>query len=249
MKALGGCLGLAIADQQGQRSNQTASLDVLTDHKTTHYVNVDVCSVSGIQTANTLGFASQQPAEAVYTPYFREAVEYLFDDAHQAAIFGLFRHPINRAVSLYYYLQHATWEKTYRPDFQNMTLKEYAIDHAEKNFLTRKIAGKSGDQKDSRVTRDDCEYAKLFLKEFVMIGLTDEIDESLMRFARVFGWDRLGRWETCRDHASQGTNRYDHPQVSPGDEEWDLLVAKNEYDLELFRYAQELFVAQRDFFQ
>ena len=82
-----------------------------------------------------------------------------------------------------------------------------------------------------------------------MVGLTHEMDESIARFAQVFGWDRLNKWETCRSQASQGTNRFNHPQAKPGDEEWEILAAKNAYDMELFRKAQELFATQRDFFR
>ena len=250
MKDLGICLGLAVADQYGQSSTQNASLDVLRrTHSSDRYVNVDVCSASGIQTANSLGFASQQPADVVYSGYFRYAAQYLFDDAHQAAVFGLFRDPITRAVSLYYYLQHATWEQSYKPEFQNMTLKEYALHHTDNNRITRTIAGKTHDNAKLEITQDDLENAKQFLRDFVVVGLTDEMDESIVRFARLFGWDRLRRWKTCRGGADQGSNRFDHPQLSPGDEEWELLMAKNEYDLELYRYAQELFVTQRDFFR
>ena len=250
MKTLGTCLGLAVADSHGQFSNQTASLDVLTRKDTARFVNIDACSVSGLQTAHSLGFASQQPADAVFTSYFRQSMEYLFDDAHQAAVFATFRNPIEREVSRFFYVQHATWEKiTYAPEFQNITLKEFALHHAYDNFITRVFAGKTHDDADIAVTRDDYEQARQFLNEFVLVGLTDEMDESIVRFAQAFGWDQRSQWETCRSQASQGSNRFDHPQVKPGDEVWELLVAKNEYDLELFRLAQDLFVAQRDLFR
>ena len=242
MKQLGACLGLTIADEHGQFSNQPASLDVLTWNNALRYVNIDACSISGLRTAHLLGFASQQPADAIYTSYFRIALEELFDDTHPASVFAVFRDPIDRATSSYYYLKHAAWEKTFRTEFRNMTFTDYVHNYAEDNYITRTIAGKTNDHANLPVTRDDFELAKLFLKDFVMIGLTDEMDESIVRFARVFGWDRSSNWKACRRRASQGSNRNDHPQVKPGDEEWDLLVAKNEYDLELFRYAQELFV-------
>lgn len=245
MKALGACLGLVTADQHGAFSNRTASLEVLT-RKAAHYVNVDATSISGLQTANSLGFASQQPADAVYTAFLREATQYLFDGDHPAAVFALFRHPVDRAVSLFYYLQHATWEKTYRPEFQNLSLRDFARSRADDNYMTRTFRGKTADMP---LTRDDLELAKHFLEHYVLVGLTDQIDESIERFAQAFGWDQQSRWKNCWRRASHGNNRFDHPHVQPGDDDWNLLAARNEFDLELFRFAQELFVSQDAYFQ
>ena len=67
---------------------------------------------------------TQQPATATYTTFLREAAECLFDSTHQGAAYTVFRDLVDRAVSLFYYLQHATWEVSYQPEFQNFTLKD-----------------------------------------------------------------------------------------------------------------------------
>ena len=257
MKILGACLGLVVADEHGQTSNQTpSSLDVITRPGIRH-VNMDACTVSGIHTAHALGFASLQPADAVYSPYVPHAMEYLFDDAHRAAAFALFRHPIDRVVSLYYYVQLATWDILYQPEIQNMTLQDFVMHHhAEDNFILRTLLDKTDDKANTPVTREDLIIGKRLLRDFVLVGLTDQMDESMRRFAQAFGWDdddddinnSSSRWESCRSQASQGHNRFNHPQLHPGDDEWDILAARNEFDLELFRYAEELFLAQADYF-
>ena len=38
----------------------------------------------------------------------------------------MMRHPVEREISLFYYLGKAEWEDGYREDFGNMTLLEYA---------------------------------------------------------------------------------------------------------------------------
>lgn len=240
MKSLGACLKLIVADQHGGKSpSRPPSLEVVSQARRIRYVNIDTCSPSGIQTAKTLGFAETQPAQVVYSPFIRDAIENLFDDQHPAEIFALFRHPVDRAVSLFYYLQHATWESTYNPAFQNMTLAEFAVSHADDNYLTRMLTGNHG-----VLTPDDLIYAKTFLSERIVVGLTDRMDDSVQRFGRVFRWTKNRKWKYCRLRAKQGKNRFPHPKLQEGDAEWNLLAAKNVYDIELYEHAKELFERQ-----
>ena len=58
-------------------------------------------------------------------------------------IYAFFRNPVDRCVSKFYYLQTATWERTYRPEWVGMSLTEWATDHNfDENFLVKKINGK-----------------------------------------------------------------------------------------------------------
>ena len=41
-------------------------------------------------------------------------------------IFGIFRDPIQRTISMFHYLQQATWEPSYNPILKKMTLEQYA---------------------------------------------------------------------------------------------------------------------------
>ena len=49
----------------------------------------------------------------------------LYDEEHKGRSLALFRHPVDRALSMFFYLQAATWERTYRPEWANMTVLEW----------------------------------------------------------------------------------------------------------------------------
>ena len=81
------------------------------------YINVDTTTEGGIQRAHTLGFqARPQVANVVIAPLILPATEYLFTRENKAMLFALMRHPVDRAISQFYYLQGATWGKYYSVD-------------------------------------------------------------------------------------------------------------------------------------
>ncbi len=55
-----------------------------------------------------MGFADSGLGDAVVTPFIYESNE-LFTQTAQGRLFCVFRHPIDRAISLFYYLQVAEW--------------------------------------------------------------------------------------------------------------------------------------------
>lgn len=74
------------------------------------FVNVDTTSIEGIDRASELDFADSGLAEMVITSFVPQASNALFNADNRASVFSLFRHPAERAVSLFYYLQDADWE-------------------------------------------------------------------------------------------------------------------------------------------
>ena len=74
------------------------------------FVNVDVTTVAGIEKAAEMGFADSGLAGCVVSPFLFEA-NHLFTDTAQGRLFAVFRHPVDRAVSMFYYLQVADWGK------------------------------------------------------------------------------------------------------------------------------------------
>jgi hypothetical protein len=83
------------------------------------FVNVDVTTVAGIQRAAEMGFADSGLAGCVASPFLFEA-NYLFTETAQGRLFAVFRHPVDRAVSMFYYLQVADWGKFCIMQFINM---------------------------------------------------------------------------------------------------------------------------------
>jgi hypothetical protein len=74
------------------------------------FVNVDVSTVAGIERAAKMGFADSGLAGCVVTPFLYEA-NALFTETAQGRLFAVFRHPVDRAVSMFYYIQVADWGK------------------------------------------------------------------------------------------------------------------------------------------
>eukprot|EP00957_Ditylum_brightwellii_P041905 3173997-Ditylum_brightwellii.AAC.1 len=91
------CLGLVTSENLAISEGQSS------------HTIIDTHSVAGIQQAKQLQVVQRGIADMIITPLLPAAVE-MFDSDHQARVFGLFRHPIEREVSRYYYRQIASWE-------------------------------------------------------------------------------------------------------------------------------------------
>ena len=71
------------------------------------YVNVDTSSKPGIDRARRLGLVPSGLVNMIITSDPKYAVENLFDEQHKGRMFALFRHPVDRLVSKFFYLQKA----------------------------------------------------------------------------------------------------------------------------------------------
>jgi hypothetical protein len=71
------------------------------------YVNADSTTESGILHAEELGLVPSGLADIIITGVPQFAVSHLYDKDHKGRAFGIFRHPVERLVSKFYYLQIA----------------------------------------------------------------------------------------------------------------------------------------------
>lgn len=74
-----------------------------------NFVNVDTTTIEGIERANNLNLVGSELAEVIVIQHLYEA-ERLFDPSHRGRLFAVFRHPIERAISMFYYLQYGTFK-------------------------------------------------------------------------------------------------------------------------------------------
>jgi len=239
------CLDLVVAKQRHPKIVAPPSLDVLNtpDGQKHRFVNVDPTTIQGIQDAKKLGFAEHlHLADFIKTPYLTEAADGLFNENHKGSLFVIFRHPVERAVSMFYYLQHADWESTYRPELANYTIEEYqSLPGVEKNWVVRFLVGKSGGE----LTQQDLSRAKSILAQKALVGFTDQMAESLRRFGIYFGWNNRHQWEACvRAITQNGSNAHQHPKVLRNSSAWEAIAKNNEYDIELYEYALKIFEEQ-----
>ena len=117
---------------------EDTKLQTITMENGWKFINVDLSSKKGIFKAQTWDLVQSRQADVIVSPLLHEATSMLFSHSHKARLFLVIRHPLERVVSLFYYLQNATHEPTYNPSYQTMTLEEYSNStYVESNFITR----------------------------------------------------------------------------------------------------------------
>mmetsp|Transcript_10737 Transcript_10737/g.16041 ORF Transcript_10737/g.16041 Transcript_10737/m.16041 type:complete len:341 (-) Transcript_10737:549-1571(-) len=248
MKAYYSCMGLVVASRQGIFDHiADETLQVIEDKSTGHkYVNVDTADIVGMIRAKRLGLASSGLADIIFSPLLTPASN-MFDAQHQGRFFALFRHPIERAVSMFYYRQVASWERdpnVYKPDLAKVDIEDWLKNRGGKadvsNFLMSSLLGKR------YFSEKDLEKAKEILRSKVLVGLLSKMEESVQHFDTYFGWyENNEKRSKCQDSAIQkGVNRNPHESVEEGSEAWELLADLNYYDLQLYEYILELYEEQ-----
>ena len=150
-------------------------------------VNVDTTIKAGILRAKKIGLVQSHTTDLIFTMEPNFAGRELYDEENKGRFLALFRHPVERAFSMFYYLQTATWERTYRPEWANMTVLEWAnLPNAEEDYMVRKLVGKSfGMEADET----DLIIAKELVRQRFIVGLMGEMNESIRRFNIVLGVD------------------------------------------------------------
>lgn len=186
----------------------------------------------GVMESNLLQF--------VVSSYFFRASE-LFTPNQKGRMFTMLRHPVDVAISLFYYLGTATWEKEYDKSWANMTLMEYAqSDLVRENWMTRFLT----DEMEAPLTNQHVAVATQILAEKCVIGLLDKMEESIHRFESYFGWKLDRRGEKCLDRflnmRINQNDKHDHSFVE-GTDEWEMLLASNEFDVAVYENARALY--------
>ena len=128
------------------------------------------------------------------------------------------------AVSLFYYRRIATWEPTYHPEFNDITLQEYMetdgyYDNWKAWMLTNaKLVG---------LNQGHLDLARLILEHKFVVGLSDHLDETFGHFEIYFG--RKEGKAGCVDFhlhlAPLNKNKY--PDLEQGGAVWKVIANKN----------------------
>jgi len=245
---LGGCLGLVQASNVGVFDGHDADVMLKVVRVSgAKYLNVDTTSIEGIGRAKELGLADSGLLDVLVSHRFI-AVSDLFTFEHRAKLFVMMRHPIDRAVSMFYYLSRAKWEKTYDPILSIYELVDYAkTNRMENNWMLRSLVNKM----DGYLTMEDLDMAKEILRTKCLIGLLTKKQASMKRFQAYFGWTELMKKSgvtECEDRLLNWgwSNKNKHPDLEVGSEAYNLIKTKNELDILLYEYAEELFETQID---
>ena len=256
--AMGGCHRFVQATEFGITDGHGADTAVaivypavpgVADTDRSPFVNIDSTTVAGIQRARDMGFADAQLADVVVSPFVFDPNE-LFTPTARGRLFSVFRHPIERAVSMFYYIRVADWEPSYKPELKDWTLEQYATsDVVENNWMTRQLSNQLGGE----LTDGDLQSAMEVIRSKTLVGLMSKIEPSMTRFEKFFRWTyrvNPANQEICRERMMGGgsnSNKANKKPLAEGDEAWGLLALQNNYDLQLYAYIENLFDEQEAF--
>ena len=228
-------------------TNVNDNLEIVKLDNGNRYVNVDMTNPDGIEHAKALGFGASGLANVVITSWFHDAAS-VFDSGYvKGRCFALLRHPIRRAISMFYYLKDATWEHTYSEIYKDMDILEYATSkYAEDNWMVRFLTNEMNGVLYDR----HLDLAIEVLESKCLVGIMEDFSASIKRFDRYFGWNKIDFGGPV-SKADRGTcvarviqepdNAHPHPSFEEGGDVWNLLLEKNKYDLALYEYARHLF--------
>jgi len=216
------------------------------------YINVDMGSSEGIERAKDLDILNIDVSFVLRTPFLFGVAD-LFHSGRYAKCFSILRHPIERAMDVFLHLK-----AIHRPVFVNMTLKEYVNSpHAESNWMVRVL---SNSMEDHIINEGHLQMAKYVLGNKCILGFTDDMENSIRRFAKYFHWDQSVsqiNLRSCLSNSLHGNSSNDsgspflwqysvskNPKYGEGSEFWEALKEKNSLDLELYQYAKAVFNSQ-----
>ena len=263
------CLGQTLANRLGadprfghDKDEEIVVFQPFKSQPDIKFVNVDTTTKKGLLRAAELNLVASGKADMIFTSDINFAADHLFDSGHRARIFALFRNPVDRSVSKFYYLQTATWERTYRPEWKDISIMDWAAKYnQDENFIVKKIVGKKLNE---MVDIADLVTAKEIIRRYFVVGLMNDMEESLRRFNIVLGLDYSGeQGHICKEQilgsSAEGThgggsvkegandnkNSNPHPKVVEGSPEYNLLAERNALDMILFNYLTLLYAEQK----
>ena len=240
------CLGLTMASEAGKGDVIGDSLQVVEGNGMT-YVNVDMSNPDGIAHAKEMGVGGRSEVHMISSTYLYDGAG-VFDIDHKGYMFAVFRHPIERAVSLFYNLKS---NKAYAEQMVSLaTIEQYSRSSLnENNWITRFLSNTLSGE----LTPEHEAIAKEVLRTKCIIGLLHEKAETMRRLEMLFDIKAVKsqRRYDCQEKLWYwdwpGKNRHD--QVVEGSDAWTRLYEQNTFDIRLYEYAQELFIAQAKLFE
>jgi len=211
-------------------------------NKKRHILNIDLSTPTAVAAAKELQVADRGLADVFVSQLSLEGST-VFTTYHMGRAFTIMRHPVKLAASLFYYRRIATWEPTYRPEYKDITLKDYVEkDGYYDNWMVRMLTN----AKLGGLNEGHLEFAKTILKDKFIIGISDHMDETFRHLELYYGWaeEKEGCVEFHLHSAPSNKNKY--PVTERGGPTWSVIADKNKFDMALYYYALELFGDQSE---
>lgn len=214
------------------------------------YVNVNTETSTGIKRAKDLNLVNSGLAYAVFSSRLNEIAS-LFNTDRRARSFTLLRHPVERTISEFYQeqarnpkLSLVSLEKYLESNIDNANLEttiSTALAVGEDNYIVRSLVNKPI----AELTSYDLDLAMLILKKKFLIGLVDEMEESVQRFRKYYNWNTKGLKgvdECIMTFTSPSPRK--KPIFSKNSKVWNILEQRNKWDAKLYDFALHLFDVQ-----
>ena len=215
------------------------------DFPKNNILNMDTCSPDGLSHSFANQLVNSGMVDVIVSNYFLSGAA-LFTDQHSGKTFTILRHPVEVALSLFHYRRKAHWERSFREDWMKISFKEYveAPTYMD-NWMTRQL---TGTMTWVELTEEHLERAKLVMKRKIFVGVVTEMDETLRQLKAHFGWEDKEQHCTYKYLHDEAANKNSYPALAGGGggPTWNVLVAKDKWDLSLYHYGLELFAAQRE---
>jgi hypothetical protein len=161
--------------------------------------------------------------------------------ARSCTYLTVLREPIDRVISHYYFVRHDPANYLYELA-RKMTLKEFVESRGRQepnNDQTRLLAGSSDSASFGICLDETLDIAKRNLAQhFAVIGITEDFNRSLILMKRILGWRNLPFYTKQNVTSRRATKE----SISP--ETLQVIQAHNMLDIELYRYAKDLFQDQ-----
>ena len=234
------CFGKVTATEVGGLDEHRLDDRILTIKKQNGlFVNVDLYTLEGIEHAKDMGLVQSNLAEVMFTPFAQESST-LFDSHHRGRLFTMIRHPVERMISLYYFLR--LWDNKVKA--QN--LNEF-VQTSSNNWMVRALA-----QPDSDVLDEShLNTAKEVLRRKFLVGLMEDKTESFRRFEEFFGFAVPSpNAQSCKNDIFYINWHISNPHPVPDQNDHLYLIVQktNAWDMALYDYAKQLFHEQEVLF-
>ena len=177
--------------------------------------------------------------------HLRVVMGHLYFGAHiflsrPSTYITMLRDPVDRVISHYYFVRRFPSHYLY-DSARKMSLKEYVEScnrQEPNNDQTRLLAGKRDMSSFGLCSDEMLDTAKGNLaKYFAVVGITEEFDRSLILMKRILGWRNPF-------YINQNVSQHRPRKEGIPLETLRVIQVYNELDIELYRFAKDLFQEQ-----